>query len=551
MGRRINMSVKPILPIGIDNFRKIRQENYYYVDKTLMIKEFLELRDEVALIARPRRFGKTLNMTMLRDFFDITQDSQEIFDGLAIMDTEYADQINSRPVIFFTFKNAKGTSIEEFAFQLRLALRDEYGRYEAIFRGKLDPESMITKSFYEAYNFIVDASASYAYLSSALVALTKVVYEFYQIPPVLLIDEYDQPIMNSYEQGYHDILGKFFSNLYGNAMKSNTALGRALLTGVQRVAKESIFSQFNNVQVYTVMHEQYAPYFGLTMEETANVLADYEMVLDETVQKKYNGYHFGGIQMYNPWSVLNYAKMKMLDNYWVNTSTNFLVKQAIREANQKFWKDFDHLVTGEQMEVEITLETSYLERDDNNSLWGLLVNSGYLTAMERVDEKTAIVKIPNEEVLSEFQTIVTSIAGMDGLDLKKMFSYLLKKDMEGFISIYRMIVTDVTSFMDAKENAYHMLFLGMAMTMRGVYRLTSNRETGLGRSDIILESQSPKNSHMIIEFKQGEQIEKLAKEALEQILTKQYYAGLKGEVICIGLAHDKKECQMIYKIISN
>lgn len=542
------MRKKQILPIGMDHFREIREGNFYYVDKTLMIKEFIELQDKVGLIARPRRFGKTLNMTMICDFFDITQDSRNIFEGLHIMNTEYASQINSRPVIYLTFKDCKGSTPKQMFDFMNEEFYREYRRYELVLKDNFE-NSYDETDFYNILEKLQDGDSTDYNYGKALLRMMNILKATYKIAPILVIDEYDQPIISSYEHGYHDQLGDFFSNLYGSAMKSNPALGQALLTGVQRVAKESIFSQFNNAIVYTVLDREYAPYFGLTVDETARLLADYEMKLDETVQKKYNGYHFGTIQMYNPWSILNYAKTDVLKNYWINTSSNFLVKQALETANREFWDDFDRLVMGEQVAVLLTLETSYVERGDNYSLWGLLVNAGYLTALERVDEHETVVKIPNEEVLSEFQAIITSLSGIKGLDLKQMFTCLLKKDMDGFIHIYRKIVIACTSYMDAKENSYHMLFLGMCMTLRDAYEVASNMESGHGRSDITLKSLQPTHSHIIIEFKQGKEneLEKLAGEALDQIKGKEYYATLGGEVICIGLAHDKKHCEMVYE----
>lgn len=196
------MGVKRILPIGNDDFRKLRENGSYYVDKTLMIKDFIEMQDEVTLIARPRRFGKTLNVTMLKEFFDIEKDSRDIFNGLAIMDTEYADQINSRPVIYFTFKNSKGTTVEELTAQLKLSMQEQYGYYEEKLRDKLNKNSFSTKKFYESYDLLMDQRSTHIYLSGVLLDLTRVVYEFYHIRPILLIDEYDQPIMSSYEYGY-------------------------------------------------------------------------------------------------------------------------------------------------------------------------------------------------------------------------------------------------------------------------------------------------------------------------------------------------------------
>lgn len=464
------------------------------------------------------------------------------------MDTEYADLINSRPVIFLTFKDCKGISTEQMYALLKTELYREYLRHEKAMKNKL-LQSYETEDFYTMIEILRDSESSYIQFGTALLKLTQIVNEVYGIPPILLIDEYDQPIMSSYEYGYHEKTGTFFSNLYGSAMKGNPALGQALLTGVQRVAKESVFSQFNNAKVYTVLQKQYAPYFGLTVSETKEILADYGFTLNQEVKKKYDGYQFGEIEMYNPWSILNYIDTGVLDNYWVNTSSNYLVKKALKEADRRFWDDFDLLVYGKEVSVWLTLDTSYLERGSNHSLWGLLVNSGYLTALRRVDENTAVVKIPNFEVMSEFQMLISEISGIEGLDLQQMFSYLLSKDMKRFLDLYQKIVISCTSYMDAKENAYHMLFLGMCITLRGTYKVTSNIEVGYGRSDITLESLSHANSHVIIELKQGEDLERLTEEALQQILDNQYYTGLKGEVICIGLAHDKKRCSMVYKII--
>lgn len=444
--------MKQSLPIGTDDFARVREHGYYYVDKSLMIKDFIEMKDEVALVARPRRFGKTLNMTMLREFFDITKDSSDIFEGLNIMNTEYASLINTKPVIFLAFKDCKGATDEELQFLIKQKLYHEYLRYEKVLRDKLDRNTFEAKDFYAMIDVLREADSSYPLYSTALQQLTQVVKDGFGIKPVLLIDEYDQPIISSYEYGYHETIGTFFSNFYGSAMKGNAALDQALITGVQRVAKESIFSQFNNARVYTVLHRQYAPYFGLTVTETEKLLTHYGLDLNEDVQNKYDGYLFGGIEMYNPWSILNYADIGTLDNYWINTSSNYLIRSALQSADRGFWEDFDQLVTGKAISVWLTLETSYIERDSNYSLWGLLVNSGYLTALKRVDSNTAVIKIPNDGVMSEFQILLAEISEIDGLDL-------------------------------------------------------------------------------------------------QQILDQKYYTGLSGEVLCVGVAHDKKRCSMAYKTI--
>lgn len=401
------MEVRKKLPIGIDDFRKLREKGFYYVDKTLMIKDFIEMQDEVALIARPRRFGKTLCMTMLREFFDIMEESKGIFSGLAIMDTEYAERMNSCPVIYLTLKDCKARSAGELLELLKKELYREYIRFEKVLKNSWESDSYEKRDFYSMIELLRNPGGHSVLMESALRDLIHVVKEFYQIAPVLLIDEYDQPIMSSYEYGYHEELGPFFSNLYGSAMKGNSELGQALLTGVQRVAKESIFSQFNNARVYTVLHKQYASYFGLSPAETETLLTGYGLSLDGNVRKKYDGYRFGGLEMYNPWSILNYADTGCLDSYWIHTSSNYLIKQALKEADRKFWEDFDRLISGQEVPVWLTLETAYVERDSNYSLWGLLVNSGYLTALERIDANTVVVKIPNDEVMAEFQQMLT------------------------------------------------------------------------------------------------------------------------------------------------
>lgn len=543
------MEVRSTLPIGTDDFRKLRENNAYYVDKTLMIKEFIEMQDEVALIARPRRFGKTLNMTMLREFFDITKDSRELFKGLAIMNTEYANQINSRPVIYLTFKDCKGATADELMFIVKQKLYQEYLRYEKLLRDRMDKDSFETRDFYEMIDILRNPEANHGQYALSIQLLTQFVKEGYGIAPILLIDEYDQPIMSSYEYGYHEQLGPFFTNLYGSAMKGNPSLNQALITGVQRVAKESIFSQFNNPQVYTVIDREYAPYFGLNEDETETLLNAYGLELDNDVRRMYDGYQMGGIGMYNPWSVINYAKKGRLENYWVKTSANFLVKSALKNADRSFWKIFEQLIDGQEKLVYITLDTSFAERASLYSLWGLLVNAGYLTVTRWMDAETSIVKIPNGEVMSEFQTLIAELSGIERMDLQQLFVCLLNKDMGGFLRLYREIVITSTSYMDAKENAYHMLFLGMCIALKGSYKVTSNLEAGYGRSDISLQSLSPRNIHVIIEFKQGENIEQLKEEALEQILDNRYYTGLSGEVLCLGVAHDKKRCDLAHKII--
>lgn len=539
------------LPIGNDEFREVREQGYYYIDKSLMIRDFIEMGDKVAIIARPRRFGKTLGMTMVREFFDITVDSREIFDGLAIMQPPYAKRINSCPVIFLTLKNCKGASSAELIFTLKEELLREYLRYKKVVEEKLDQNSYDWENYHKMVDVLKDMDSSYIYLTTCLANLTRIVAACFNRNPFLLIDEYDQPIMSSYEYGYHEELGAFFSTFFGAALKGNQSLSQALLTGIQRVAKESIFSQLNNPKVYTVMSRQYAPYFGLTVDETDRVLADFGLSLTDDVRRMYDGYQFAGIEIYNPWSVLNYVDNAFLDNYWANTSSNYLIRQALTKAGAGFWRDFDILAAGKEATVWLNLDTSYVERESDYSLWGLLVNAGYLTVLHRNDATSALVRIPNDEVMSEFLMLVTEISGLEGQGLSKMFSALFSGDIDRFLMIYQEAVISCTSYMDARENAYHMLMLGMCMTLRGRYEVTSNLEAGFGRSDITLKAMVSGDPHVIMEFKQGDNLEGLAKQALEQILEQKYYYTLKGKILCVGIAHNKKQCSMVHKMIDN
>ena len=542
--------MKKALPIGNDSFRIVRERDFYYVDKSLLIKDFIESRDTVALVTRPRRFGKSLNMTMLREFFDITKDSSEIFNGLAIMDTEYAGQINSRPVIYFTFKDCKGNTPDLLLFKIGNTVLKEYEKYyDELIKDSAHDQNSKYHDFFMIYKKLRERSIDLKFLEISIETLEKTVSSYYQTEPIVLIDEYDQPMICSVEYGYHDELKLFFSGLFGSALKGQEYMYQAFLTGIQRVVKESIFSQLNNISVYTVLDEQYSGYFGLDAGETEELLAYYDLPLDEGVKAKYNGYIFGSTEIYNPWSVLNYAKKGKLENYWINTSTNALVHTSINAANGNFHKSFDKLVSEEVVTVSVDLGCSFIELKNNHTLWGLLINAGYVTVVERLSENRMRVRIPNGEVKSEFQKIVTERANLDSVDLDVMFQCLMAKEMDGFLDIYSELVISCTSYFDAKENAYHMLFLGMCVTLNKIYKITSNAEAGHGRSDIRMESLSAERPHIVIEFKQGGDIDALKEEALQQILDNEYHAGLKGEVLCVGVAHDKKRCAVAHKTV--
>ena len=344
-----------IRPTGIDNFRKLREEGYYYVDKSLMIKDFLTYRKEVSLITRPRRFGKTLNMTMLREFFDINQKSEDIFSGLAIMETEYANQMNSRPVVFLSFKICSGADIEKLKVSLAMVMKDEYFKHVGVIREskKVDWESDQYYEFYQIYKTFKrlvaakdeDKRIDDTTLKRSLLVLIRVLSAFYGQKPFVLIDEYDQPLINAHEEGFRERFSKgIYADFLGDALKGNDFLHQALLTGIQRVAKESIFSKLNNFSVYGVHSKKYAQYFGLTEEETKQIFADHGVDHSEEVKSYYDGYRIGGYDIYNPWSILSYLDEGELDSYWVNTSTNALIRELIPSASREFHEAFEKLI---------------------------------------------------------------------------------------------------------------------------------------------------------------------------------------------------------------
>ena len=541
--------MKKRMPIGKDDFRKIRELNQYYVDKTPLIRDFIEYESEVTLITRPRRFGKTLCMTMLRDFFDVMQDSRPIFEGLAIMDSEYAGLINSVPVVSLSLKNCTGRDVESLEVSVAEEMRKEYVKYVKVFE-QVDKSEIVYRRYFETLKMLLDRVIDENLLKNSLSCLIEVLHEFYGVRPIVLIDEYDNPIIEAHQGGFRKEFTSFYALFLTAALKGNPHLRQAMLTGIQRVAKESIFSKLNNIVVYTVLDEHYSKYFGLTSEETEELLDYYDVSFNEDVMRYYNGYIFSGLQIYNPWSILNYANTKKLRSYWINTSTNALIRESVLDASSEFHEKFEKLIEDGKVTVGANLEASFAELPEMATLWGLLVNAGYLTVIdENIELETLTVRIPNNEVRSEFRSIVSSYTKLSSQRLQDMLIALTQVKMTDFMEVYEKLVIESTSYHDARESAYHMLMLGMVMNLRDIYEITSNIESGHGRSDILMKSRDTKRSHIVIEFKQGEDVETLKHEALEQIKDKKYYSGLEGEVLCIGIAHDKKNCQLMHETL--
>lgn len=537
------------IPIGVDSFRSLRERGYYYVDKTRLITEFLQSQLPVTLITRPRRFGKTLCMDMVKVFFDIGTNSRSLFEGLEVMEGQYAREINSRPVLSFTFKDCKD-AWPLLIRQIKTALEPEFERYGSIIYGDLSPSQK--QNFDEIQSSLAAKSdAGWEPLWNAIAFLSKAVSEHYKKPVIILIDEYDTPISTAYSNGCYEQLHSFFSSLYGTALKGNPHMDMALMTGIQRVAKENIFSGLNNLLVCTAESGAYADCFGFTEEETRELLCRYGMELSKPVRDMYDGYRFGGKELYNPWSILNYVKSGRLAPYWVNTSSNELIHERLEQASVSFKQKFNELILNGVIATTVDLQTGTYDGGGDAALWGLFVNAGYLTFTDESDDPTTLrrLRIPNGEVRDEFKEIVARHVGIQRSRLDELFDALVnRRDPKTFSATYKEIVKTITSYHDARENAYHML-LGMCVYLEGRYEIRSNRERGLGRSDILLKATRPSDWNIIVEFKQGTDLPVLAHAALEQISEKQYFTDLTGPVLLLGIAHSGKECELEYRLL--
>lgn len=394
------------IPIGISDYRKLKENEYYTVDKSMMIADFLRRKNEVTLITRPRRFGKTLNMSMMAEFFDITKDSQTIFQDTAIMRTEYADQMNSYPVIYLTFADAKN-DVFNVVNSIKNRLIDEYVRYDYVFE---DIPALLLPTYQTIIQSLSQSdTTSLQGISEAISFLSKRLEKYYHKKVMLFIDEFDTPFIEAHVGDFYEELHGNLSLLLSSALKNNNSLQYAMLTGIQRVAKENIFSGLNNLKVCMVADQEYAQYFGFTEEETKKFLAYYGLDLTDEVKDMYDGYRIGNQEIYNPWSTINYADTKELDAYWVNTSANKMIRKAMERCDSTFKDGYDTLIREGTIETTVLMETSFFEQSQTSSLWGLFVNAGYLTIEKKVDiyNSEYRLRISNSEVLKEFSSLTT------------------------------------------------------------------------------------------------------------------------------------------------
>ena len=422
------MENKKIIPIGIDDFEKMITKNHYYIDKTLFIKDILTKPGETKLFTRPRRFGKTLNMSMLKYFFDIqnSEINRKLFDGLAISKTEYMSEQGQYPVIYFSFKDLKKKTWEECFSELKYIVSNIYHEFSFI-------EEKLTEEKKEEFKKIM-AKKDEARWSTSIKDLSEYLYIYYGKKAVILIDEYDNPIRSAYFNGYYEEGISFFRDFYSGALKDNRYLEKGVLTGILRVAKEGIFSGLNNVKVNTVTSNNFSEYFGLLENEVIEILDYYKLNYKmEEVQKWYNGYLFGKTQVYNPWSIINYVDEGVVQSEWINVSDNKEIVEIIENAattgNFEIIEKLEKLLSGEMIEEQIYLGSNMLDLSNNREIWQLMLFSGYLTIEEKISLDRYVLKIPNEEVRYFFKETFLSKVIDRKSNFWNMINSLLKKEM--------------------------------------------------------------------------------------------------------------------------
>ncbi len=540
--------MRKAIPLGVVDYETLKNQNYFFIDKSMMIYDFLMRKSTVTLITRPRRFGKTINMSMMSSFFDITKDSKEIFKDTKIVETEYISEMNQYPTIFISFANAKNDKWNVVK-EIKLQLRKEYDRYAHVFEQKM---TVFEQNEYESLvqGLMTKNDGILDNIIDALSFLMERLEKYYHKKVMVFIDEYDTPFIEAHVGGYYEELRGGLSSLLHNALKTSTSLHYAMMTGIQRVAKENIFSDLNNLVVCTVKDPEYSQYFGFTEEETKQTLEYYDLSLNDEVKSMYDGYHFGEHDIYNPWSILNYASRKVLEPYWVNTSSNTMIKKAISSSDEAFERGYEELIRNGKLETTVKMDTSFFEVNNTENLWGLLVNAGYLTLHKTISiqDSLYIIKIPNQEVQLEFRKLTAYHLKATETDLTVLFNSLKRCKKEDFEDRYRKILLTLPSYHDLKdENSYHMMLLGMCAWLSNEYEVISNREVGKGRCDIILKSKKNQISY-ILEFKytndSSVDLKQLAKSAIDQINSRRYDSELSGTVIRIGLAHYQKNVEI-------
>ena len=562
------------LPVGIENFEEIRKLGFYYIDKTRLIEQLLQGWGKVTLFTRPRRFGKTLNMSMLRSFFEIGMD-KSLFDGLYISGNKVLcdEHMGKYPVIFLSFKGVDGLDFTTARRMLCAILKDELDRHYYLKTSDVltdEDRILFTKMLHGQDDNIEDS----------IRMLSKLLYKHYGQKVVILIDEYDVPLDKAFQNGYYKEMVSLIRGLFGQALKTNEFLQFAVLTGCLRVSKESIFTGLNNFEINSIVDIDHDEQFGFTDDEVMKLLSDYDRSERyPDVKEWYDGYHFGNADIYCPWDVINFAKKLVSDPsarpsaFWINSSGNDMVKRFVDKADQTTRDEIEKLVAGGFVEKQLRLDLTYDEIDNTiDNLWSVLFTTGYLTKIGEVkvpDSESYAYKlvIPNKEVREVFilqiQEWFKAVVAKDDDTMKLLSRAILDKDEKQIarqlnIVMSRMIsILDTKASDDMKENFYHGLLLGLLRGSNPGWLIKSNRESGDGFSDILIKPEDP-DAGIVIEVKYAKEMKNLdaaCEAAMTQIKEKRYDEALRDEgrcnILAYGIAFCRKRCRVVGEKIND
>ena len=549
---------KKAVPVGIEDFERIINEDYYYVDKTMLIEELLINRAPVTLFTRPRRFGKTLNMSMLRYFFDVKdkEENKKLFENLKIYDSEYMSEQGKYPVIFVSLKDLKEDTWEECLESIKDIMYKIFNEYSFL-REKLN---IVEK---RQFDKIWEITGNERNFKTSLLDLSNYLNKYYGEKVIILIDEYDVPIINAFDKGYYNEAINFFQTFYSSALKTNNSLKYGVLTGITRIIKEGIFSGLNNLYVNTILSKDYSEYFGLLENEVIEMLEYFDMKYKiEEVREWYNGYIFGESKVYNPWSIVNYVREKEIKAYWANVSGNTLLENMLDHAGESVYDDLKRFTDGESIEKYISDGTtikSLLSNDDE--IWQLLLYSGYLTKAKNQDKESDSniynLKIPNKEIRKYFGNMFLNRFFGTEVKTNILIKALENGDIKKFEKTLGEIMINMLSHFDLDkemEKIYQVFMIGLVGFLMGKYEIISNDESGYGRYDLAMIPIKSNEKAYLMEFKISKTkkgMEEKAEKALKQIDEKKYDTKLKARgiknILKIGVAFYGKEVKVVFK----
>jgi len=552
---------KKAIPIGIENFEDIIKDNYYYVDKSMLIEDILVNRAAVTLFTRPRRFGKTLNMSMIKYFFDVRNkdENRKLFEGLKIFGSEYMKEQGKYPVIFVSLKDLRADTWEMCLMEIKKLISKIYREFQYITEKMNEDDKEIYDSIKNRKNDMD--------LNTSIELLSEYLFEYYGERVIILIDEYDAPIINAFDKGYYNEAINFFQVFYSSALKTNDSLKYGILTGITRIIKEGIFSGLNNLKVDTILNKKFSEYFGLLESEVIKMLDYFEMKYKiEEVKEWYNGYIFGDKRIYNPWSIINYVDNGEIKAYWANVSGNTLLENMLDQAGEDVYTDLKRFTDGESIEKYISDGTTIKSLLSNNDeIWQLFLYSGYLTkAKEQIEidetlEYTNIynLKIPNKEIRKYFGNMFLNRFFGTELKTSILIKALESGDIKKFEKTLGEIMVNMLSHFDLDsemEKIYQVFMIGLVGFLMGKYEIISNNESGYGRYDLAMIPIKSNEKAYLMEFKISKTEKSMtlkAEEALKQIDEKKYDTRLKARgiknILKIGIAFYGKKVKVFSK----